>query len=91
MTNKVHYHVLIGLEGGYMPDTNHYCETLADALETAKFEKELSLDADMTVSGNIREDRQYTCQYKNASGNSLDTIIEIIECQEADCIEYADL
>lgn len=28
---KRHYHVLVGLTGGYMPDSNYPCATLAEA------------------------------------------------------------
>lgn len=29
--NTSHYHVLIGLQGCYMPDTNHVCDNYQDA------------------------------------------------------------
>lgn len=82
-----HYHVLVGLEGGYMPDTNHFCKTLQEAIQCAIEEKEISLDCGMQVSGNIRHDRLYICTPSDAEAYTLNTLIEITECAETECNE----
>lgn len=78
--NKKHYHVSVGLEGGYLPDSVYYCKTLHDAIGTAKFEKETSLNCGMTVTGNIRKDRMYICTPEGATKYTLNTLIIISEC-----------
>lgn len=79
MPNTNHYHVLSGLTGGYLPNTNDYCKTRRDAEASARWLAEgLRFDG-IQISGSasagwydVRNGREY---------------IEITKCSEADCSE----
>lgn len=83
-----HYHVLVGSEGGYLPDSNYYCTTKRQAESLAASEAREMVDS----SYELDEDEHY---HKSGSaksglividtGRSLDTIIEVVDCYESDC------
>jgi hypothetical protein len=90
-----HYHVLCGLQGGYMPDSNDVCSTLTEAYAIARDLKSLFTD-DIDennkpmwyVYGDIRKDHQYRIESRT-SETHLGYIISINECFEDDCQEEA--
>lgn len=75
-----HYHVLVGLQGGYMPATNVYCETWAEAQSVAREYKAQFNDDDPRdpFKGDIGRD--------GYAANSRE-YIEIVECQREDCLD----
>ena len=88
MTRK-HYHVLTGMRGGYMPDDNAYCATLAEARQCAKsaadsYRDEWEDDKPIyRVSGNMRDG--YEVMPRDADEHTLGYYIQINECSEPDC------
>ena len=91
---KHHYHVLVGSEGGYMPDSNYYCRTKRGAEALAAGEAAYIMDSGYQMpdkadwyhkSGSARSGLiSIDC------GRSLDTIIEVTECDEEDCEDSED-
>jgi len=91
MSKKNHYHVLVGMEGGYLPDINDVYLTKQDALDGAKWWKNtFRYDMDMKVTGNARLDGYYYAIEKTAPSYRLGTIIQVTECQEKECLDYID-
>lgn len=76
---KAHYHVLCGMTGGYMPNSNYYAATRKDAEASAR-----------ELAANARSD-EYTCVTGSASSGWYDVgkneYIEIMKCFEDDCSE----
>ena len=75
---KTHYHVLSGLTGGYMPNTNEMCATRKEAEASARWLAQSMRDQDIKVSGSASAG-WYDCgkwEY-----------IEITKCSEPDCSE----
>ena len=64
-----HYHVLQGLAGLYMPDSNIHCTTLKDARQVAQGHKKEWLDSviddglEIIIRGNIKHDKRYEVQH----------------------------
>ncbi len=83
-----HYHMLMGMEGGYMPDVNHVCKTKQDASDSAQWQADQfrqDWDIKYSVTGNKRNG--YYIIEKNTPGYRLGTIIDITICFELDCLE----
>ena len=88
MTRK-HYHVLVGSEGGYLPDT-YYMATSKQQAEAIAAD-----EARYIVNGEWESEEDHPHKSGSArsglividTGRSLDTIIEVVPCQEADCLE----
>lgn len=77
---KKHYHVLSGLGGGYMPNSNEVYETKAQAIQGAKEMKGIfQNDPETKVRGRGG--------YYAVDDN---TYIEVTECHENDCLEHRD-
>lgn len=73
-----HYHVLSGLTGGYIPNTNDYCKTRRDAEASARWLAQRMRDDEIKVSGSASAG-WYDCgEYE---------YIEITSCTEPDCTE----
>jgi hypothetical protein len=85
-----HYHVLLGMSGGYMPDTNAVVRTRRDAEETARwYAREFRDHPELfRVTGSAR-DGLYVIERKEAI-DALPYLIEIVECFEPDCGEEGD-
>ncbi len=75
-----HYHVLIGLRGLYMPNTNHVCSTLVEARGLAKETAENFRDEDTSVR-RINAD-YYTFGPRRGGHNEC---IEVSVCDETRC------
>lgn len=90
-----HYHVISGMGGGYMPNSNEVYSTKAAAQDAAKWHadewRELIVDAaadgeKYRVQGNKREGYVLT----RDSPYDLGEYIEIIECTEEGCEDCDD-
>lgn len=46
-----HYHVLMGLRGGFLPDVNDACRTMADTLACARFWIDTCREAGDSIRG----------------------------------------
>ena len=86
-----HYHVYVGLPG-YLPNTNHACETKEEAIRIAKQEKAFFQDYGdsylaVRVEGDIRKDGWYAVKMENDAqdGFFLWQTITIEPCEETDC------
>ena len=79
-----HYHVLTGMEGGYMPSQNSAHATKREAMDCAIWEASDYRDAGYTVVGSAK-DGLYVCTPPGASAHTLNDYIEIVECTETDC------
>ena len=89
---RKHYHVLVGSEGGYMPDSNY--------TSTSKHEAEAiaANEARYIVEGEWESEENHPHKSGSArsglividTGRSLDTIIEVVPCLEADCLTVED-
>ena len=73
-----HYHVLQGLQGGYMPDSNNYHTSRRSAEADARWLARDARDSEYEVRGSAKAGL-YTI------GDNL--MIEITECDEPDCGE----
>jgi hypothetical protein len=91
-----HYHVLQGMNGGYMPDESIYCKTLKDAKNVAvELAKEWRDDFTeyeegvwgpcYKVTGSLKRG-WYDIEVRPYSSTHLGWYIEIVECEE-DCEE----
>lgn len=74
---RTHYHTLIGMLGLYMPDTNDYHATRADAVKGALWHIRMLRDEGARVRGNVR-----VGYWQTTDGR---TSIEITRCTVADC------
>ena len=73
---KRHWHVLAGLQGCYMPNTNYAHRTLKEAEADAAEQAETARDEGYKVTGSARS-RWYEVGEHQC--------IEIVDCHEADC------
>ena len=84
-----HYHVLVGLRGCYMPDSNDVCRTLQDAFSAASWQIEGERDAGHKVQGSKR-DRFWVVRdpagIPQGRGSYGWRAIEITECNEPECL-----
>jgi hypothetical protein len=91
---KKHYHVLIGLTGGYMPDDNVVCATRREAQRTAAEYKRMFNDTVWQCEDeDERRAKSYTGSlYRDGYAETGDgnDCIEITECYEADCLDDSD-
>lgn len=78
-----HYHVLVGSEGGYLPDSNYYCTTRRQAEAIATSEARFIMDDEGCHKSGSAKSGLIVID----TGLRLDTIIEVTECQEPDCGE----
>jgi hypothetical protein len=81
-----HYHVLVGLTGGYLSDSNYFCATKGEAQETAhqeaeRFRDDYWEDKTVKVRGNMRDGYIVYRDGVDWMG------IWITECYEEDCWE----
>lgn len=90
-----HYHVLCGMGGGYMPNTNDLCSTKRSAEDTAKWHADqwreeawhaAECGEKLTIRGNKREGYVISSD----SPYDLGHYIEIVECCEEDCSEHLE-
>lgn len=80
---RKHYHVLVGSEGGYLPDSNYAYTSRRAAEMAAADEARLFLDdEECHKSGSARSGLIVI-----DTGRSLGTIIEVVDCQEEDCLD----
>ena len=91
MARKKHYHVLVGMEGGYMPDSNYYADTRKDAVDIALEEVRRHRDQGRgyTVTGNAR-DGIWIFHSPYDGAHTLCTYIEIPDCEDPDCVKHRD-
>jgi hypothetical protein len=87
-----HYHVLQGLGGGYMPNTNYYADTLASARDSLRAAKQDFLDSaeyrtGRKVSGSLKSG--FILCVDNSDPYDLGEYAEIIPCTD-DCDPDAD-
>lgn len=80
MTRK-HYHVLSGLTGGYLPNSNDVCATRREAEASARWLASTFRDDETRVSGSARDGWYNVGEYE---------YIKITECMEPDCMEGED-
>ena len=79
----LHYHVISGLSGGYMPDTNDVYRDLADAIAgLAWMVREVADCCDNQVHACYELSWMYA---KFAPGHGVE-IAEVLECEETDCM-----
>jgi hypothetical protein len=78
---RKHYHVLQGMEGGYLPDDNEVYTSRRDAESAAAWAARSARDDGYTVIGSAREGL-----YIIDMGCTLNNYIEITECFEPDCL-----
>jgi hypothetical protein len=79
---KKHYHVLVGSGGGYMPGANYYAETLRDAQDLLRDQKEQFLD------DSVNDDERH----RNVYGSLKDRIIVYVDKSDPyDLGEYAEI
>lgn len=81
---KKHYHVLVEMEGGYLPDVNEICVTKTEAVQFARESARDIRNAGYLVTGNANDG--YYCMPSDASEHTLATLIYITECHEPNCI-----
>jgi hypothetical protein len=80
-----HYHVLIGTQGGYMPDENLTCYTLDQARSVAAEEILNARDQEFRVR-TVQSGSLWTIAEKDPSPHSLGNYIEIAPCDAPDCL-----
>ena len=71
-----HYHVLSGLTGGYMPNTNDVCTSRRDADASARWLAQTMRDSNLKVSGSASAGWYDVGEYE---------YIEVTTCNEPDC------
>lgn len=74
--SKRHWHVLSGLQGCYMPNSNYAHRTLKEAEADAADQAEYARDEEYRVEGSARS-RWYSVGEHQC--------IQIVDCYEADC------
>ena len=95
-SKRAHYHVLVGMGGGYMPFSNFPCKTKGDAQHIARWEAQEWRDDYANnengkmvpvyrVTGNKRDG--YTMARRENTEYDLGHYIEITTCFESDCIQ----
>lgn len=94
--SKRHWHVVVGMGGGYMPDTAEYHATKRDALASAAehvagiVDDEEYNDQNLTPrrhkSGNLRRDGIVTF---SRGGHDLGYYVEVTDCTD-DCEDESD-
>jgi len=86
MARRKHYHVLMGMEGGYMPSSNSFAENRKEAVGSALED----------IARHRDQGRGYTAIGSAARGlwvlhtphegpHTLNEYIEIVECDEPEC------
>jgi len=71
-----HYHVLCGLQGLYMPDTNDVCETWSEAVECAS-EHADGYAEDMECEATKHSDDYYTIGQFSVEIHECDAACEV--------------
>lgn len=84
------YVVYVGMPG-YLPDSYYVCETLAEAFDYAKFERDEFRQLGYRVLGNIRKDWQYIVRRRLFGNEWLDYVTIQIECCELSDEELEEL
>ena len=86
-----HYHVLMGLRGGYLPDVNDVCATRADAIAQALYWVRMNLDEGSRVKGNARDGFWVIADGPSLfdDGWAYNRCIEIVGCDD-DCSQEAE-
>ena len=96
---KKHYHVLEGLQGGYIPDSNDFCATLTLARQCMKYSVYYARDAQAqsnnykpfrkNANGDYRRLRMgefpWTGSIRSGYYENGIEYVAIEECTEADC------
>ncbi len=84
-----HYHVLVGLRGCYMPDSNYAVTSLAKARACAVEEKRSWNEAEHQRDEEYR-DLMHGDIRRDGCAVSKHNIIEITDCFMGDCFESED-
>jgi len=85
-----HCHVLVGLEGGYLPDSNYYFADRRVARAAAKAEAEHLADYEYDEESGAKASVAggpdlYTLEIENASPTHLRTYVEVADCDDESC------
>jgi hypothetical protein len=81
-----HYHVIEGMNGGYMPDSGSYATSRRSAEMSAAWSANNARNDGYAVTGSARKG-WYDVMPEDSDPHTLGNYIEIAECFESECSE----